>query len=280
MKSHYIILLVCILFGLQSPIAAQSSDWVYSPYAQYLTNDTTMPPPVGEPADAALSCFRHDTIYVLVMPTGQLYIWLRPDPLLDKYLNLSPYTYCNGNPLKYVDPDGKSPKDKVVGWIVGAATNIVPLASLSNLRNTYAPDDATDYNQALQHADNAALITGLFLTTSGASDVAAGLVVSESSLAVAATGIGAPEGGAGVVVGSTLIAKGLLKSAIGTAVTANATNNKSNGYNYGNTNTKPKSINQLKQDVNKGKAPNGIKRFDEGRIKGEQDHVHFSDGTA
>ena len=52
MKSNHIILLVCILFGLQSPIAAQSSDWVYSPYAQYLTNDTTIPPPVGEPADA------------------------------------------------------------------------------------------------------------------------------------------------------------------------------------------------------------------------------------
>ena len=33
--------------------------------------------------------------------------WLRPDPLLDKYLNLSPYAYCNGNPLKYVDPDGR-----------------------------------------------------------------------------------------------------------------------------------------------------------------------------
>ena len=52
MKSNHIILLVCILFGLQSPIAAQSSDWVYSPYAQYLTNDTTIPPPVGEPANA------------------------------------------------------------------------------------------------------------------------------------------------------------------------------------------------------------------------------------
>lgn len=33
--------------------------------------------------------------------------WLRPDPLLDKYIHLSPYVYCNGNPLKYVDPDGE-----------------------------------------------------------------------------------------------------------------------------------------------------------------------------
>lgn len=26
--------------------------------------------------------------------------------MVDKYLNASPYVYCNGNPLKYVDPDG------------------------------------------------------------------------------------------------------------------------------------------------------------------------------
>ena len=105
-------LYICLLFtGLilssyQSIVSAQSSDWVYSPYAQYLTNDTTISPPVGEPADAALSCFRHDTIYVLVMPSGELYIWLKPDPLMDKYIQSSPYAYCDGNPLKYVDPEG------------------------------------------------------------------------------------------------------------------------------------------------------------------------------
>ena len=106
---HFISIFIisCILLGIQPSVSAQSSDRVYSPYAQYLTNDTTIPPPVGELADAALSCFRYDTVYVLIMPTGQLYIWLRPDPLLDKYIHLSPYVYCNGNPLKYVDPDGE-----------------------------------------------------------------------------------------------------------------------------------------------------------------------------
>ncbi|MCQ2346149.1 MAG: RHS repeat-associated core domain-containing protein [Paludibacteraceae bacterium] len=33
--------------------------------------------------------------------------WTRVDPLVDKYLNISPYAYCNNNPLKYVDPDGR-----------------------------------------------------------------------------------------------------------------------------------------------------------------------------
>jgi len=106
----HICLVIFVLFVLclHSTALAQSSDWVYSPYAQYLTNDTTIPPPIGEPADAALSCFRHDTIYVFIMPTGQLYIWLRPDPLMDENIDLSPYVYCHGNPLVRIDPDGRA----------------------------------------------------------------------------------------------------------------------------------------------------------------------------
>lgn len=32
--------------------------------------------------------------------------WLSVDPLSDKYPNISPYAYCNWNPIKFVDPDG------------------------------------------------------------------------------------------------------------------------------------------------------------------------------
>ena len=28
------------------------------------------------------------------------------DPLCEKYYHISPYAYCAGNPVKYVDPDG------------------------------------------------------------------------------------------------------------------------------------------------------------------------------
>ena len=37
-----------------------------------------------------------------------------------------------------------------------------------------------------------------------------------------------------------------------------------------------KSINQLQKEINSGKAPKGIERFDKGKILNEQDHVHFS----
>ena len=32
--------------------------------------------------------------------------WLSVDPLADKYIDISPYVYCNGNPIRFVDPEG------------------------------------------------------------------------------------------------------------------------------------------------------------------------------
>ena len=50
-------------------------------------------------------------------------VWLSPDPLLDKYPNISPYAYCNNNPIKYVDPDGREWKD-IDGNIIKDHSNI------------------------------------------------------------------------------------------------------------------------------------------------------------
>ena len=33
--------------------------------------------------------------------------WDRMDPLCEKYYDVSPYGYCGGNPIKYIDPDGR-----------------------------------------------------------------------------------------------------------------------------------------------------------------------------
>ena len=34
--------------------------------------------------------------------------WLSMDPLAEKYYSISPYAFCNNNPVIYVDPDGKA----------------------------------------------------------------------------------------------------------------------------------------------------------------------------
>ena len=36
--------------------------------------------------------------------------WFVPDPLAEKYTSMSPYMYCDGNPIMYVDTDGKEPR--------------------------------------------------------------------------------------------------------------------------------------------------------------------------
>ena len=34
-------------------------------------------------------------------------MWLSVDPLFEKYVGMSPYNYCAGNPVKLVDVDGR-----------------------------------------------------------------------------------------------------------------------------------------------------------------------------
>ncbi len=40
--------------------------------------------------------------------TPEVSIWLSVDPLADKYPSMSPYMYCAGNPVRLIDPDGRS----------------------------------------------------------------------------------------------------------------------------------------------------------------------------
>ena len=49
-------------------------------------------------------------------------LWLSTDPLQGKYPGMSPYNYCAGNPVKLVDPDGRSSfiwdSSEEGGWIM------------------------------------------------------------------------------------------------------------------------------------------------------------------
>ena len=38
-------------------------------------------------------------------------MWTSVDPLAEKYYNVSPYVYCNNNPVMFIDPDGRASGD-------------------------------------------------------------------------------------------------------------------------------------------------------------------------
>ena len=47
-----------------------------------------------------------NTIIAAAPLTEEVKKWLSVDPLVDKNISTSPYMYCNGNPIIFVDPDG------------------------------------------------------------------------------------------------------------------------------------------------------------------------------
>ena len=49
--------------------------------------------------------------------------WDRIDPLCEEFYNISPYSYCANNPIKYIDPDGNSPT--IVTGMIGAACGAI-----------------------------------------------------------------------------------------------------------------------------------------------------------
>ena len=44
----------------------------------------------------------------MTVNSEDILIWLSVDPLAHKYPHLSPYVYCANNPLKFIDPDGRT----------------------------------------------------------------------------------------------------------------------------------------------------------------------------
>lgn len=157
--------------------------------------------------------------------------WFNTDPKAEKYHPLSPYSMCGNNPLRYADADGADWVDKLMGGVIGVATNVIP--GTTDWRNAYTPNDPSDYNDTLEHVDNAAVITGAGMLIGGELGVGSGTALTLAGGTAALTVIGAPEGAAIATTGGITIAGSKLMAAGGTMIMANAAVNKSNGYNYG-----------------------------------------------
>ena len=161
--------------------------------------------------------------------------WTTPDPLADKYYSISPYAFCNNNPVNYIDPDGRDILDKFAGYSLGLLSNIVP--GTGRVRDLYKPTDSRDYNSALRDVDNAAAVLGTEMTKVGGAGMIAG-----GTAAAAGVGMTVASGGAAAVVGAPVAAlgaevaiAGAKTTAAGMILMANSAQNKSGGYERGNT---------------------------------------------
>ena len=155
------------------------------------------------------------------------------DPHCEKYYNKSPYVYGKDNPIRYVDPNGKDDWDKVVGFVYGIVTDVIP--GTDDLRDSYTPSNYADYNTGLQNADKTSNVVGAALVVDGGKDVATGLSVASTSatVMVASGGTTAPVTGTTAVGGLTLAAKGGLEMGVGAVMLANTSKNSSKGYDRG-----------------------------------------------
>ncbi len=59
----------------------------------------------------------------VVLVDSTCYMWLSVDPLADKNIANTPYMYCNGNPIRFVDPDGRSAVVGDDGEVLGVIEN-------------------------------------------------------------------------------------------------------------------------------------------------------------
>ena len=95
------LLSILLLFCVYSHLYAQTPYDSFSPATSRPILD------VVQNIDTYKDSLRQTQMDIAIATTDDVSKWLSPDPLSDKYPEISPYSYCNWNPVKYIDPDGR-----------------------------------------------------------------------------------------------------------------------------------------------------------------------------
>jgi RHS repeat-associated protein len=210
-------------------------------------------------------------------------IFVSLDPLCEKYYSLSPYAYCAGNPVRYVDRDGDDWRDVVNGFSSAVRTNLSPASPTEAI--SPAVSNASHYAIGHYLGNAATIVLGAQMMSSGAASVATGASMATAgvaaapetagaSLAVSAVGVGTAAAGAAVAVkGARMFMNGVKGAVEDVSDTVHSTKNSGE--------THPNNPSRMQSDVEKGRAPKSIDRVDKGNPDlYEQDHIHFKDGSA
>ena len=132
-----------------------------------------------------------------------------------------------------MDPDGRRWYDALIGYAIGAMTNIVP--GSGELRDQYTPADSPDYNSALRTSDNVAATAGSVLAKAGLGGVAGGsaMMAAGATVTVSSGATLAAAGAPVAAVGAELVVSGAASATAGVVLMANSAENKSGGYERG-----------------------------------------------
>jgi len=166
--------------------------------------------------------------------------WTTPDPSAENYYSISPYVYCGNNPIRLSDPDGCDWWDKVVGTTVAVVDNATGL----NLRGSYTPTDAADYNTGQDMGDVASVLMG-----AGEADAGAGVAVGSVAVTGGTGGLSIEVTGPTFAAGTAMAAHGTFMAASGVSNFASQKGRVSEGNKEVNGNSKSSTKEQHNYDV-------------------------------
>ena len=95
------LLSILLLFCVYSHVYAQTPYDSFSPATSRPILD------VVQDMDTYKDSLQSSPMDAPLATTDDISKWISPDPLCDKYPEISPYAYCGWNPVKYIDPDGR-----------------------------------------------------------------------------------------------------------------------------------------------------------------------------
>ena len=184
-------------------------------------------------------------------------IWRSQDNLQETHPDIGSYVYVYNNPMRMADPDGQDGRDRTIGYIIGAVTNVIPFTG--GLRDTYTPTDSEDYNYSLRQSDEtASRLANSFTNWGGKATTFGSAIAAVGTTAIVVTAGTSAEVAAPItVVGKTITTAGLATSTAGYVMMANSNSNKAQGYNRGKKsnvssgNKNSPHANQKRKEVNR-----------------------------
>ena len=145
------------------------------------------------------------------------------DPLTEKYYSLSPYLWCAGNPVRFVDLDGKEVKDYVIGAFSAIMDNFT--GGATNLRRSLVEqsNNIDDFYSGVQIGNGASAVIGASEIIIGCS-----MLVGGDATAYAGAAAVVPSGGMTVILvagGSAISAEGAIITSHGSVMLASSIKN-------------------------------------------------------